>query len=120
MVNVSNNSRKRGAQYEKVAADYLEKQGLQILQRNFSSRFGEIDIVAREGRYLVFVEVKYRATDSGGHPLEAVDIRKQRRIGRTADFYLLRFGYGEATPCRFDVVGIVGDEIIHVRNAFER
>lgn len=103
-----------------MAADYLQGQGFQILDHNFSSRFGEIDIVAREGNYLVFAEVKYRATDSGGHPLEAVDLRKQRRIGKTADYYLLRYGYGENTPCRFDVVGIIGDEIIHVRNAFER
>lgn len=115
-----NSSRRRGTQYEEVAAEYLKKQGFQILEQNFSSRFGEIDIIAREGRYLVFAEVKYRATDRGGHPLEAVDYYKRRRIGMTADFYLLRYGYGEETPCRFDVVGIAGDEIIHVRDAFER
>lgn len=120
MAVIGNSNRKRGAQYEKMAADYLQGQGFQILDHNFSSRFGEIDIVARDGNYLVFVEVKYRAADSGGHPLEAVDLRKQRRIGKTADFYLLRYGYGENMPCRFDVVGILGDEIIHVRNAFER
>ncbi len=91
-----------------------------IIQKNFSSRFGEIDLVAREGRYLVFVEVKYRATARGGHPLEAVDAGKRRRIRKTADFYCLRYGYGEDTPCRFDVVGMLGDEVIHVRDAFER
>lgn len=120
MAAIGNRNRKRGAQYEKMAADHLKEKGFQILEHNFSSRFGEIDIVARDGRYLVFVEVKYRATDSGGHPLEAVDMRKQRRIGKTAEFYLLRYGYGEDTPCRFDVVGIAGNEMIHVQNAFER
>lgn len=120
MANRGNSSRKRGAKYEGLAADYLQKQGFEILQRNFCSRFGEIDLIAREGRYLVFVEVKYRARNSGGHPLEAVDARKQYRIGKTADFYLLRYGYGETMPCRFDVVGILGDEVIHLRNAFER
>lgn len=120
MANRGNSSRERGAKYEELAAEYLQKQGFQILQRNFSSRFGEIDLIAREGRYLVFVEVKYRAPNSSGHPLEAVDVRKQRRIGKTADFYLLRYGHGEDTPCRFDVVGILGEEIIHLRNAFER
>lgn len=120
MANGGNSSRERGAKYEELAAEYLQKQGFQILQRNFSSRFGEIDLIAREGRYLVFVEVKYRAQNNGGHPLEAVDARKQRRIGKTADFYLLRYGYGETTPCRFDVVGILGEEVIHLRNAFER
>lgn len=112
-------NRKKGAKYEEMAAEYLEKQGFQMLQQNFNSRFGEIDLIAREGKYLVFIEVKYRATDSGGHPLEAVDRKKQRRIIKTAQFYCLRYGYGENTPCRFDVVGIIGDEIIHVRNAFE-
>lgn len=112
-------NRRKGTQYETKAAEYLKAQGFEILQKNFSSRFGEIDLVAREGRYLVFVEVKYRATARGGHPLEAVDAGKQRRIRKTADFYCLRYGYGEDTPCRFDVVGIIGEEMIHVRNAFE-
>lgn len=112
-------NRRKGTQYETKAAEYLKAQGFEILQKNFSSRFGEIDLVAREGRYLVFVEVKYRATARGGHPLEAVDAGKQRRIKKTADFYCLRYGYGEDTPCRFDVVGIIGEEMIHVRNAFE-
>ena len=94
--------------------------GVSDYPENFSSRFGEIDLVAREGRYLVFVEVKYRATARGGHPLEAVDAGKRRRIRKTADFYCLRYGYGEDTPCRFDVVGMLGDEVIHVRDAFER
>lgn len=120
MAREGNSNRNRGVRYEELAADYLERQGFQILQRNFHSRFGEIDLIAKEGTYLVFVEVKYRATGSGGHPLEAVDIRKQRRIGKTADFYCLRYGYGEDTPCRFDVVGIIGDEVIHISNAFER
>lgn len=113
-------NRRKGTQYEAKAAEYLKAQGFKILRKNFSSRFGEIDLVAREGRYLVFVEVKYRATARGGHPLEAVDARKQRRILKTAEFFCLRYGYGEDTPCRFDVVGITGDEMIHVRNAFER
>lgn len=116
---MANSTREKGILYEKKAADYLEKQGFFVLQRNFSSKFGEIDLIARDGTYLVFVEVKYRATDRDGHPLEAVDRWKQRRICRTADFYCLRHGYGENTPCRFDVVGIIGDEIIHIRDAFE-
>lgn len=120
MAKRANDSRKRGMQYEEIAAEYLRKKGFVILQRNFCSRYGEIDLVARDGRYLVFVEVKYRATDKGGHPLEAVDARKQRRILKTADFYCLCHGYGEDMPCRFDVIGMSGEEIIHVRNAFER
>ena len=114
------NKRETGTEWERVAAEYLAKQGMRIVETNFRSRQGEIDLIGYHQGYLVFVEVKYRAQNSGGHPLEAVDARKQQRIGKTADFYLLRYGYGETTPCRFDVVGILGDEVIHLRNAFER
>ena len=112
------NKRKTGSRYEKQAAAFLEKQGVRILERNFFCRSGEIDLVARDGNYLVFVEVKYRATAVSGEAAAAVDIRKQRRISRAAQFYLLRYGYGEP-PCRFDVVAIDGEEIHWIRNAFD-
>ncbi len=118
MAGVGNNYQKRGRHYEEVAASYLERKGFQILHQNFYSRFGEIDLVARDGNYLVFVEVKYREHDRGGHPLEAVNRRKQKRICKTAEYYCLHYGYGEDTPCRFDVVGIMGDELSHVEDAF--
>ena len=111
------NKRAIGSHYEAKAAEFLKKQGYEILDCNYQDRYGEIDLVAKDGDYLVFVEVKYRRR-GGEHPLEAVDIRKQRRICRTADYYCLRYGYQEDTPCRFDVVGISGDEIIHVEDAF--
>ncbi len=84
MAREGNSNRKKGAHYEQLAADYLERQGFQILQRNFHSRFGEIDLIASEGKYC------------------------------------LRHGFGEGTPCRFDVVGIIGDEVIHIPDAFGR
>lgn len=104
--------------YEEKAAAYLTEKGYRILHKNFYSSFGEIDIVARDGSCLVFVEVKYRSGKAGGHPLEAVDKRKQRRIGKTAVFYCCRYGYGENTPCRFDVIGILGNEMLHIEDAF--
>lgn len=113
-----NKNRSVGMVYERRAEEFLEKQGYQILHRNFHSRYGEIDLVARQGKMLVFLEVKYRKDETGGHPLEAVDWRKQRRICKTALYYCLRCGYGETTPCRFDVIGILGEEIIHVEDAF--
>lgn len=119
MAGVKHNHREKGAEYEKRTAEFLRQKGFQILHRNFYSRYGEIDLIARDGRYLVFVEVKYRENNRGGHPLEAVDAGKRRRICRTADYYCLRHGYGEDTPCRFDVAGIMGEELIHIRNAFE-
>ena len=87
-------------------------------EKNFRCRQGEIDLVCREGKELVFTEVKYRSDASCGSPFEAVDVRKQEKIRRTALFYLCRYGYPENTPCRFDVVGITGSNIQLIRNAF--
>ncbi|NBH14123.1 YraN family protein [Lachnospiraceae bacterium] len=119
MAGAKHNQRAKGMQYEKLAAEFLEQKGFQVLQHNFYSRYGEIDLIARDEGYLVFVEVKYRESSRSGYPLEAVDGRKRRKICRTADAYCLRYGYSEGTPCRFDVVGIRGDEIIHILDAFE-
>ena len=112
------NKRQLGTVYEQKAAAYLQQQGYEIMECNFRCRMGEIDIIAREGEYLCFVEVKYRATTTSGEAAAAVDFKKQRRISRAAQFYLLRYGYGEP-PCRFDVVAIDGDEIQWIRNAFD-
>ena len=67
------NKRKTGAEYEEKAASWLEKQGMRILEKNYRCREGEIDLVAMDGSYLVFVEVKYRRDQHAGHPAEAVD-----------------------------------------------
>lgn len=113
------NRRAVGSTYEKLAGEYLENLGYEILEYNFRCRRGEIDIIAREGRYLVFVEVKYRDSGKSGSPLEAVTVRKQQIISKVAAYYCLTHGWGEDTPCRFDVVGIMGKEITLLRNAFE-
>ena len=114
------NKRKIGSAYENKAADYLRQKGLTILEQNFYSRFGEIDLIAKDGRYLVFIEVKYRRNDSCGTPLEAVHAKKQKKICRAASYYCLKNGYEDTTPCRFDVVAITGDRVIsHLENAFE-
>lgn len=112
------NRRKIGARYEQMAEAYLAEEGYQILQRNFYTKFGEIDLIAKDGKYLVFIEVKYRADSAKGHPLEAVDLRKQLRIKRAAQFFLLRYRYGNDMPCRFDVIGILGEELTHIKDAF--
>lgn len=113
------NKRAVGTEYEKRAGAHLKKIGYEIIAYNFRCRLGEIDIIARDGEYLVFVEVKYRKDTSSGNPLEAVNGKKQRIISRTASYYCLTHGYGETTPCRFDVVAVLGDEIMVVKNAFE-
>ena len=116
------NNRQIGDKKEKFVCDWLEKHGYHVIERNFRCRSGEIDIVAREGAYLVFIEVKYRRGAVCGDPSEAVDHRKQQTISRVALFYLLRHGYAEHTPVRFDVVSVCGgsDMEVHLfRNAFE-
>lgn len=107
-----------GSGYEELAAAYLMEQGYAVIGRNFSCRSGEIDIIARDGEYLVFVEVKYRRDKRAGDPAEAVDYRKQQHIRRAAEYYLYRNRVSESMPCRFDVVSILGDEITLIRDAF--
>ena len=111
------NKRKTGQEQEAKAA-FLKTQGYQILEQNYRCKRGEIDLVAREGQYLVFVEVKYRSTNESGLPEEAVDLRKQRQISRVAAWYLTEKGLDIYTPCRFDVVAIEGEENRLYRDAF--
>ena len=113
------NKREVGTAYERQAGEYLATHGYKIVEYNFRCRMGEIDIIAKDGEYLVFVEVKYRKCAGSGNPLEAVDKKKQQIISRVAAYYCLTHGYGESTACRFDVVAILGDEIELVKNAFE-
>lgn len=112
------NKRAIGSRYEEKAAAFLQNQGFAILERNYRDRYGEVDLVAREGAYLVFVEVKYRSSLKNGYPEEAVHGRKQQRIRHGARYYLYQHHYSEDTPCRFDVVSIVGEEIRLIRGAF--
>lgn len=118
MEKTKQSKRSVGTAYEEKTAEYLQSRGYFILCRNFRCRQGEIDLIARQGGYLVFIEVKYRKTGGSGRPEEAVTLGKQRAICRTADYYRLCQGLGEETPCRFDVVAILGEEIILYQNAF--
>lgn len=113
------NRRQLGNEKEHMAGRFLEQQGYRILEYNFFSRSGEIDIIAKDGAYLVFVEVKYRSSAANGVPEEAVNYRKMLHMTRTAQFYMISHGYPEETPCRFDVVAILGQECHLVKDAFE-
>lgn len=112
------NTRRIGAQQEERAADYLRQQGMEILERNFRNRQGEIDIIGRQDGYLVFVEVKYRSGSRCGLPSEAVDLRKQRNICRVADYYRMRHRIGDGAALRYDVVSIENGRIEWIQNAF--
>lgn len=112
------NTHQIGMEYERMAANYLQGKGYQILERNYRDRFGEIDIVAKDKTEFVFIEVKFRENLKKGDPAEAVNHWKQKRIRRTARYYLYNHHIGEDVPCRFDVVAILGEEIRLIKNAF--
>jgi len=99
----------RGIEGEDLAVSVLEKLRYKIVQRNYRTRAGEIDIVAREGECLVFVEVRTRASIEYGWPQETVIARKQKKLCKAARWYLQKNRIDDV-PCRFDVVAIVMNE----------
>jgi len=104
---------------EKLAADHLRQKGYAILETNYRTPAGEVDIIARDGDYTVFVEVKSRRHLDYGYPREAVGPQKQRRIKKVALYYMA--GQKTEINCRFDVVEVLemdGTEITHIENAF--
>jgi putative endonuclease len=113
-----------GDEGERLAARHLRRQGFRILARRYRTAAGEIDLIARDGKSIVFVEVKTRRSDAAGQPHEAVDLHKQSQLTRLALAFLKKFRLLEQ-PARFDVVSIVWEssvcppEITHYRNAFE-
>ena len=98
------NNRQIGSKYEQLAADYLKKQGYCIVERNYYTPYGEIDIIAQQDEVLVFVEIKYR---------------KQWRISKSAMYYYAYHGYEEQRPCRFDVITVQGSAVTHIQDAFD-
>lgn len=111
--------KKDGRRAEELAAAYLQKEGMKIIERNFRCRFGEIDLIGRDREYLVFVEVKARSSDVCGYPGEALTIGKKKRICQTARFYCGKHCVRTSQPIRFDVVEILGTQIRHIKNAFD-
>lgn len=94
-----------GVQGEKIAARYLQNRGYQIVERNYRTRLGEIDIIAKQGKCLVFVEVKTRSDTLFGSPLESVTLSKQKQLSKVALEYICKHNWQDR-PARFDVVGV--------------
>jgi len=113
------NKREIGSISEHAVGKFLENEGYEILQYNFRSAQAEIDIVAKDGRYLVFVEVKWRSSDRNGAPEDAVDLRKQKRIIRASLYYLTRCRVPEGTPVRYDVAAVEHGKVHLIKDAFE-
>ena len=119
-----------GQQGEQAAAQWLEDKGYQVVARNYRSRLGEIDLVATQGEYLVFIEVKTRQTGSDAlHPSMAVNARKQAKIRQVAEQFLLEAeqtqAHWQGLQPRFDVVSLTRSkhppppfEVEHWENAF--
>jgi putative endonuclease len=114
-------ARARGRSAEDDAVAYLRRRGYEVLERNLTTEAGEIDVIARDGETLCFIEVKARKGSSHGTAVEAVRRPKQRKIARAAALYLARTG--SEVPCRFDVLGMDrrgdGWEYTLLRDAFE-
>ena len=130
------NTREIGRHYEEAAAAYLENEGIRIIDRNVTcGKLGEIDLIGidpdmpavvvpgvdealggEEAGTIVFFEVKYRKSDASGYPEEAVDLRKQKKIRRCAQYYLA-YRPGKMYV-RFDVIAVQGEEIRWYKDAF--
>ena len=108
---------------EKQAVKYLKKQKYKILEKNYTTPIGEIDVIAKDKETLVFIEVKTRTNVRYGEPIESVTPFKQGHIIRVAEYYMKvnKIDFDE-TPCRFDVIEVKNDngknEINHVEDAF--
>lgn len=102
---------------ENLACEFLEKNGYEILERNFNCYYGEIDIIASDKKEIVFVEVKTRCQGTYGEPIEAVDKNKRKHIYNTASYFLYKTNLLEANV-RFDVVEILifGSESYHINH----
>ena len=108
-----------GVAAEKLAAEYLKRQGLVLIISNYRCRFGEIDLVMRDRKETVFVEVRLRSNRTFGGAAASITASKQKKLIRTAEHYLMEHG---DSPCRFDAVlldALVPEKLTWLKNAFE-
>lgn len=111
------NKRSTGTFYEEAAIAYLENHGVKIIDRNVHcGKIGEIDLIGEDSDCLIFIEVKYRSSKNAYSSLQAVTVSKQKTIRRCAEYYL---AYKKNDKyVRFDVIGIDGDYVSWIKNAF--
>ncbi len=117
------NKRSVGSDTEELACEFLRSQGALIIEKNYRCKNGEIDIIARDGKYICFIEVKFRKSTKFGEPEEAVSCNKQKRICKVSKFYLYSKYQSLDTSIRYDVVAISPKEKIltfkWIKNAFD-
>ena len=110
----------RGDAGETIAAEYLKEIGYEIIDRNYRTELGEIDIIAAGEGYLIFVEVKTRLNENHGYGADAVNFRKRRKINEVASQYIKKFRlYNQAV--RFDIIEVYTEDkrVEHIKNAFD-
>lgn len=114
------NSKLKGQAGEEIAAQYLIKKGYEILERNYATNIGEIDIIAAGDGYIIFVEVKARLSDKFGYAADAVNFAKRKKINQVASQYIKQFRLYDY-PVRFDVIEVYTQDkrIEHFENAFD-
>ena len=117
-------TRQQGEYTEQLACDYLQQQGLRLIEKNFNCKCGEIDLIMQHNDSLVFVEVRYRRNNNFGSAAESVTPNKQRKLLNTAALYLQQNPAYNNQPARFDIVSITGPlqqadiDINWIENAF--
>ena len=109
-------NKKLGKKGENLACRYLKRNGYKILQRGYTSPFGEVDIIASKEDTLAFIEVKTRLSENYGAPSEAVDSRRRRKYIQAAKYYF--YGKEIDVTVRFDIIEILRGEVNHIINAF--
>lgn len=111
---------KIGAAAEKHAEKYLQAQGMKLVSRNYRARCGEIDLIMRDQKNLVFVEVRQRKNTDFGTALDSIISSKRKKLLKTACYYLIQKNIYEKISCRFDVIAIGKDfsDTVWIKNAF--
>lgn len=112
------NKRSIGKKYEELATQYLLNNNFKILAKNFNTKIGEIDIVAKDDEYLCFIEVKFRNSADFGRAIEAVDEYKQKKIINTSKIYLYQNNISFDSKIRYDVICFDKENITYIKNAF--
>lgn len=113
----------KGDWAEKVALEYLQKQGLTLIRQNYRTRRGEIDLIMQDNDITAFIEVRYRSASNYANAVESIDHRKCERIIKTCQHYLLSCRRPANVSCRFDIITVTGErerpQIGWIKNAFE-
>lgn len=118
---IGKSRRGKGEEAEALAAEFLKKRGYKVIERNFFTRFGEIDIICRDGNVLVFVEVR-SLKRKDFHPLQTLSAQKMSRILEAIEWYLTKKDLYGKQDCRLDIIGVSGSghsyEIVHIKDAY--